>query len=143
MIDVGNNLASYSVHISQPVYVYASVCRGASILVMDEATANVDVETDALIQDTIKSEFADVTVFCIAHRLHTVAHYDSIIVMDNGRVAEIGSPYDLLHNSNDIEGTIDTSSGSDRGVGVGLFKSMCIKSGDYENILNSVSKMEI
>ena len=65
---------------------------------MDEATANVDEETDALIQATIRERFSDCTVITIAHRLNTIIDSDIVIVMDKGRVKEIGRPFDLLTN---------------------------------------------
>jgi ABC-type multidrug transport system ATPase subunit len=60
------------------------------VLLLDEATSSVDPETDALIQRIIQTEFADVTLISIAHRLQTVAYYDRILVLDAGRVAEVG-----------------------------------------------------
>jgi ABC-type multidrug transport system fused ATPase/permease subunit len=66
------------------------------ILVLDEATANVDVETDAVIQRTMRAEFKDRTILAIAHRLHTVIDYDKVLVLDKGLVAEFGTPKDLL-----------------------------------------------
>ena len=66
------------------------------ILVLDEATASVDANTDALIQQTVSSEFADCTIIAIAHRLHTVIDADRVLVMDHREAAEYGSPAELL-----------------------------------------------
>lgn len=73
-----------------------ALLRRTKIIVMDEATASVDVETDALIQDTIRSEFIDSTVLTIAHRLATIIDYDRILVLDQGNVLEFDSPNVLL-----------------------------------------------
>jgi ABC-type multidrug transport system fused ATPase/permease subunit len=61
--------------------------RGTKVLVLDEATASVDVETDSKIQETIRHEFKDRTLLCIAHRLRTILSYDRILVMSDGKVA--------------------------------------------------------
>ncbi|CAH2068608.1 unnamed protein product, partial [Iphiclides podalirius] len=70
------------------------------LLVLDEATANVDPNTDALIQKSIRKHFADCTVITVAHRLHTVADSDRVVVMDAGQIVESGHPHELLQNSN-------------------------------------------
>ncbi|KAG0359163.1 hypothetical protein BG005_001263 [Podila minutissima] len=73
-----------------------AMLRKTKILVLDEATAAVDVETDELIQKTIRSEFADRTILTIAHRIKTVMDSDKILVLDEGRVGEYGAPSELL-----------------------------------------------
>ncbi|KAJ2075388.1 Canalicular multispecific organic anion transporter 1 [Coemansia sp. S155-1] len=70
--------------------------RKRKIVVLDEATANVDLETDKSIQALIFNEFSDCTVLTIAHRLETIMNSDRIIVMDKGTIAEIGTPQELL-----------------------------------------------
>ncbi|KAJ2813475.1 Multidrug resistance-associated protein 1 [Coemansia furcata] len=72
------------------------VMRKRKIVVLDEATANVDLETDKSVQELIRKEFSDCTVLTIAHRLDTIMNSDRIIVMDKGTIAEIGTPQELL-----------------------------------------------
>jgi ATP-binding cassette, subfamily C (CFTR/MRP), member 1 len=66
------------------------------ILILDEATSNVDIKTDELMQRIIREEFAKHTILTVAHRLDTLRDADTILVMDKGRVVEIGSPDALL-----------------------------------------------
>ncbi|KAJ2461446.1 ABC transporter C member 13 [Coemansia sp. RSA 2424] len=66
------------------------------VVVLDEATANVDLETDKAVQELIRKEFSDCTVLTIAHRLETIMNSDRIIVMDKGTIAEVGTPQGLL-----------------------------------------------
>ncbi|KAJ2812585.1 Canalicular multispecific organic anion transporter 1 [Coemansia furcata] len=70
--------------------------RKRKIVVLDEATANVDLETDKSVQELIRKEFSDCTVLTIAHRLDTIMNSDRIVVMDKGTIAEIGTPQELL-----------------------------------------------
>ncbi|KAJ2728052.1 Multidrug resistance-associated protein 1 [Coemansia sp. BCRC 34962] len=72
------------------------IMRKQKIIVLDEATANVDLETDKMVQKLIRKEFNDCTVLTIAHRLETIMNSDRIIVMDKSIIAEIGTPQELL-----------------------------------------------
>ncbi|KIH68999.1 ABC transporter, ATP-binding protein [Ancylostoma duodenale] len=82
----------------QLVCLARAVLRNAKILVLDEATAAIDVTTDAVIQATIRKHFVKSTVFAIAHRLNTIMDYDRIMVIENGRIIEFDSPSKLLAN---------------------------------------------
>jgi ABC-type multidrug transport system ATPase subunit len=73
-----------------------AILSKSQILVLDEATAAVDLQTDMLIQQAIKENFANLTVMTIAHRLNTVMESDKIMVMDAGRVVEFDEPLALL-----------------------------------------------
>lgn len=72
------------------------------ILVLDEATAAVDVQTDKIIQETIRSELKDKTIITIAHRLDTVMDSDRILVLEEGAVREFDSPQKLLEDENSM-----------------------------------------
>ncbi|KAG5357793.1 Canalicular multispecific organic anion transporter 1 [Yarrowia sp. B02] len=89
----GGNL---SVGQKQLICLARALLNPSPILVLDEATASVDIETDAHIQRTIRSEFKHKTIITIAHRLNTVIDSDKILVLDQGRVAEFDSPQNLL-----------------------------------------------
>lgn len=88
-----------------------ALVRGSQIIVCDEATSSVDMETDDKIQATMAKGFRGKTLLCIAHRLRTIIGYDRICVMDKGQIAEMGPPLELWK----IEG--------------GIFRSMCERSG--------------
>ncbi|KAK4241442.1 P-loop containing nucleoside triphosphate hydrolase protein [Achaetomium macrosporum] len=88
-----------------------ALVRGSQIIVCDEATSSVDMETDDKIQATIATGFRGKTLLCIAHRLRTIIGYDRICVMDQGRIAEMGPPLELWR----MQG--------------GIFRGMCDRSG--------------
>ncbi|KAF8166131.1 ABC transporter [Mycena galopus ATCC 62051] len=87
-----------------------AMIRNAKVLVLDEATASVDYETDRNIQDTITHEFADRTILCIAHRLSTIIAYDRICVMDAGQITEFDTPENLFEMGGIFRGMCDNSS---------------------------------
>jgi ABC-type multidrug transport system fused ATPase/permease subunit len=69
---------------------------------LDEATANIDVETDRLIQTSIREPCTDVTVITIAHRVQTIVDSDRVLTMDNGRIIEFNTPAHLLENPRSV-----------------------------------------
>jgi ATP-binding cassette subfamily C (CFTR/MRP) protein 1 len=73
-----------------------AMLRSSKVLILDEATASVDLQTDKLMQQIISDHFTDCTIISIAHRLQTIRNFDKIAVFENGRVAEYGEPDALL-----------------------------------------------
>ena len=89
----------FSVGQKQLLCLGRALLKKNKILVLDEATSNVDMQTDNFIQDCIKKNFKETTVITIAHRLNTIADYDKVIVMSRGRIIEMGSPWELLQKN--------------------------------------------
>ncbi|XP_056002528.1 multidrug resistance-associated protein 1-like isoform X2 [Ostrea edulis] len=100
--ECGEGGQNFSVGQRQLICLARTLLHKTKILILDEATAAVDVETDDLIQRTIKTEFSDCTVMSIAHRLNTVMDYDRIMVMDKGFIVEFDSPNKLLDNKSGV-----------------------------------------
>ena len=83
----------------QRLAIARAVLKDAPILVLDEATSNVDNETEAALQRSIEKISVDRTTLIIAHRLSTVRHADQIIVLDSGNISEVGTHDDLIENN--------------------------------------------
>ncbi|KAK7757251.1 ATP-binding cassette transporter yor1 [Diatrype stigma] len=101
-----------------------ALVRGSRIIVCDEATSSVDVETDDKIQATMAAAFQGRTLLCIAHRLRTIVGYDRVCVLDGGRIAELDTPLNLYRKDG----------------GSGIFRSMCDRSGVREDDIMAAAK---
>jgi ATP-binding cassette subfamily C (CFTR/MRP) protein 1 len=88
-----------------------SILAKPKILVMDEATSQIDGESDQLIQTLIRTHFKDTTVISIAHRLNTIAAFDRVIVLHEGEVVEFDSPRHLLSNPDSLFSQLTEASG--------------------------------
>eukprot|EP00102_Acyrthosiphon_pisum_P020913 XP_016658123.1 PREDICTED: multidrug resistance-associated protein 4 isoform X2 [Acyrthosiphon pisum] len=91
--------SNFSVGQRQLVCLARAIVQKNKILILDEATANVDPMTDKLIQNTIRNKFRFCTVLTIAHRLNTIMDSDKVLVMDFGKIIEFDHPYSLLKNT--------------------------------------------
>jgi len=99
---VAENGQNYSVGQRQLLTIARAFLSKARIIVMDEATASVDVETDIAIQKMIRDEFFAATSITIAHRLNTIMDSDRVLVLDAGQVAEFDTPSNLLEQPHSI-----------------------------------------
>lgn len=95
-MDVNEAGSNFSVGQRQLICLARAILRRNKLLVLDEASANVDSETDALIQRKIREEFCECTVITVAHRLSTIVDSDRIMVMERGAIREFGRPRELL-----------------------------------------------
>ncbi|XP_067131316.1 ATP-binding cassette subfamily C member 4-like [Centruroides vittatus] len=93
---------NFSVGERQLICLARTILRQNKILVMDEATSNIDKKTDSCLQKIIREKFESCTVLTIAHRLHTIIDSDRVLVLDSGKVQEFDSPYALLKNVNGV-----------------------------------------
>lgn len=99
-----------------------SLLRAPKVILLDEATASIDYNSDAKIQQTIRSEFGDSTILTIAHRLRSIIDYDKILVMDAGEVKEYAEPWTLISDQSTI------------------FYSMCANSGELDTLVAEAKK---
>ncbi len=115
----GNNLSQGQ---RQLLCLARAMLKNPKVLMMDEATASIDYNTDSKIQETIRELKS--TIITIAHRLQTIVDYDKVLVLDKGCVVEYGHPYELLKKE-----------GKDA-----IFKGMCEMSGDMEALQKAAKK---
>lgn len=104
--------ANFSLGQQQLLCLARAMLNPSKLLVLDEATAALDLATDALVQRVLRTEFADRTVITIAHRLDTIIDSDRILVLDAGRVAEFASPHELLNRPGSIFGDLCRQTGA-------------------------------
>ncbi|KAF9196462.1 hypothetical protein BGZ50_000082 [Haplosporangium sp. Z 11] len=118
------NGSNFSQGQRQLIALARALVRQSKIIVMDEATASVDFETDLKIQTTIREEMADSTIITIAHRIRTIADFDRVLVMNAGELVEFDTPYALMSQ----EGS--------------LFRSMCERSSEFDALLAIAEEKE-
>lgn len=92
--------SNFSVGQRQLLCLARALLANCRILILDEATANVDQATDSLLQQTLRERFGTATIVAIAHRLDTIIDYDKVLVLGSGKLLEFGTPSQLLENPN-------------------------------------------
>ncbi|KAM7294820.1 putative ABC transporter [Ixodes scapularis] len=102
LLDTGHGGSSFSVGQRQLVCLARALLRKPRLLVLDEATSQMDGDTDRLIQATLRDAFAHCTQLTIAHRIHTILDYDKVLVMGDGRVLEFGPVQELLSSPSSV-----------------------------------------
>lgn len=75
----------------------------SQILILDEATSTVDEHTDEIMQKVIRQNFGSQTIITVAHRLESILDHDTVVVLDGGKIAEIGDPHELLAQGEESE----------------------------------------
>jgi len=100
--DLGEDGSNFSLGQRQLICVGRALLKRSKILLLDEASSSIDLETDYLLQQTLRSEFADCTTITIAHRLATIMDSDRVLVLDAGTVKEFDTPGNLLSNPNSL-----------------------------------------
>ena len=106
--DVLENGSNFSAGQRQLLVIARALLCGAKIVIMDEATASVDADTDARIQRVMRTEFKNSTCVIVAHRINTIMDSDYILVMNDGRAVEFNTPRQLLRDGGFFKDLVDT-----------------------------------
>ncbi|KAF9149045.1 hypothetical protein BG015_009183 [Linnemannia schmuckeri] len=122
--EVMENGSNFSQGQRQLIGLARALLKQSKIIILDEATASVDHETDARIQATIREEFKESTLLTIAHRLRTIIDFDKVLVMDHGQVVQFDTPWKLIRE----EG--------------GIFRNMCQRSGEFDLLVEMAAAVE-
>ena len=99
---IGENGSSLSGGERQRISIARAFLKDAPIILLDEATASLDVENETLIQTALSRLIADKTVLMIAHRMRTVANADKVLVLKDGTIVESGTPEELMQKQNGL-----------------------------------------
>ncbi len=94
--EVAHMGSNFSIGTQQLICLVRALLNKSKLLLLDEATAALDTQTDSQVQSVLRASFAERTIITIAHRLDTIIDNDRILVMDDGKVAEFDTPYNLL-----------------------------------------------
>ena len=94
--EIENNGNNISIGEKQLICIARALIKKSKIILMDEATANIDYKTESFLQNSINQQLKDCTVITIAHRIKTIINYDKILVLNNGEIVEYDSPEALL-----------------------------------------------
>ncbi|KAF9437497.1 hypothetical protein BGZ76_000493 [Entomortierella beljakovae] len=122
--EVQENGNNFSQGQRQLIGLARALLKQSKIIILDEATASVDHETDARIQATIREEFKESTLLTIAHRLRTIIDFDKVLVMDHGRVVQFDTPWNLIRSE-------------------GIFRGMCQRSGEFDLLVELATSAEV
>ena len=95
---IGENGCTLSAGERQRISIARAILKDAPVIILDEATASMDVENESMVQEALSELLRNKTVLVIAHRMRTIAGADKIVVLENGRVAEQGNPEELMKN---------------------------------------------
>lgn len=95
---IGENGCTLSGGERQRISIARAILKDAPVIILDEATASMDVENESMVQEALSELLRNKTVLVIAHRMRTIAGADKIVVPENGRVAEQGNPEELMKN---------------------------------------------
>ena len=95
---IGENGCTLSGGERQRISIARAILKDAPVIILDEATASMDVENESMVQEALSELLRNKTVLVIAHRMRTIAGADKIVVLENGRVAEQGNPEELMKN---------------------------------------------